>query len=235
MAPIERKPLPPPNANVTTLTEDDRSELLAGANEVINHYLSGPGSYWDEGPRKPLEETLSDLRAFQSQVAALQQLADDPGRILDSAAGLVDGAIDRVKRAIEDSEGRDGIWVAPPETNDRIVRAPTSAPMGISYLGSTPGELSADRGRMQRIATPVLSERTIEKKPAAAPDARIAPQSETSQGAPLLQGAPLFGLVSGKSMSFYPVQPPIWVLERSAPNADADDWLTRLLQGTRSQ
>ena len=98
MAPIERKPLPPPSANVTTLTEDDRSELLAGANEVINHYLSGPGSYWDERPRKPLEETLSDLRAFQSQVAALQQLADDPGRILDSAAGLVDGAIDRVKR-----------------------------------------------------------------------------------------------------------------------------------------
>lgn len=42
MAPIERKPLPPPNANVTTLTEGDRAEFLARANEVINHHLSGP-------------------------------------------------------------------------------------------------------------------------------------------------------------------------------------------------
>ena len=42
MDPIERKPLPPPNANVTTLTEDDRAEFLARANEVINHYLAAP-------------------------------------------------------------------------------------------------------------------------------------------------------------------------------------------------
>ncbi len=121
MAPLERKPLPPPNVNVTTLTESDRAEFLARANEIINHYMSGPGSYWDEGPRKPFEETLSDLRAFQSQVAT-QQLADDPGRILDSVAKLFDGAIGRVKRAIDDRDNsRDKIIVPLPETNDRIM------------------------------------------------------------------------------------------------------------------
>ncbi|MCP4618671.1 MAG: hypothetical protein GY844_19830 [Bradyrhizobium sp.] len=74
MDPIERKPLPPPNANVTTLTQGDRAEFLARANEVIDHYLSGPGSYWDEGPRKDLEETLRDLRTFYSQVTASKQI-----------------------------------------------------------------------------------------------------------------------------------------------------------------
>jgi len=47
---------------------------------------------------------------------------------------------------------------------------------------------------------------------------------------------PLAGLVSGKPMSFYSVQPHIWNFpERSAPNEDPDDWLMRLLQGIRSR
>lgn len=228
MAPIERKPLPPPNVNVTTLTESDRAEFLARANEVINHYMSGPGSCWDEGPRKPFEETLSNLRAFQSQVAT-QQLADDPGRILDSVAKLFDGAIGRVKRAIDDRDNsRDKIIVPLPETNDRIIRAPTNA-IDIFYPGSAPCELPADRDGMPRVATPFLSGKTMDRMAATAPDARIASQSEMPQGAPPL------GLVSGKPMSFYSIQPPIWDLpDRPASNEDADDWLTRLLQGVRS-
>ena len=83
MDPIERKPLPPPNANVTTLTEDDRAEFLARANEVINHYLSGLGSYWDEGPRKPMEAmpatALEGRTAFQSEM----QGAPLPGLVSD--------------------------------------------------------------------------------------------------------------------------------------------------------
>ncbi len=51
-----------------------------------------------------------------------------------------------------------------------------------------------------------------------------------------MQGAPLPGLVSGKPMSFYPVQPPIWSFPNgSASNEDTDDWLTRLLKGVRGQ
>lgn len=67
MDPIERKPLPPPGAKITTLTEGDRAEFLARANEVIDHYLNGPGSYWDEGPRKDLEETLGAYLGFSGQ------------------------------------------------------------------------------------------------------------------------------------------------------------------------
>ena len=230
MAPIERKPLPPPNANVTPLTEGDRAEFLARANEVINHYLSGPGSYWDEGPRKPLEETLSDLRAFHSQVTASKQLADDPGRILDSVAGLVDGAIDRVGRAIEDRDNsRDDIRVPLPETNDRIIRAPTNAPTRISYRGSAPREFSAGRDGMPRVATRFLSGKTMDRMPATTPEARTASQSEMPQGAPLI------GLVSGKPMSFHPVQPQIWNFpDNSTPKDDRDNWLLRLIRGVRS-
>jgi len=221
MDPIERKPLPPPNANVTTLTEDDRAEFLARANEVINHYLSGLGSYWDEGPRKPLEETLGDLRTFHSQVAASKQFADDPGRILDSAAGLVKGAIERVERAIEDrDDSRDKIWAPLPETNDRIIRAPPpNAP-----TGKARPDLPTDR---PKIATRFLSGRTMEAMPATALEGRTAFQSQ-------MQGVPLRGLVSGKPMSFYPVQPPIFGFPEQGARDD-EDWLLQLLAPRRGR
>jgi hypothetical protein len=83
---------------------------------------------------------------------------------------------------------------------------------------------------MPRIATRFLSGKTVDRMPATALDVLTASQSE------LPQGVPLMGLVSGKPMSFYPIQPPIWTFrEHSKPTADADDWLTRLLQGIRSR
>jgi hypothetical protein len=54
MATIERKPLPPPNSRATTITEAERGEIVARANDVIDYYLNGPGSYFDSGTRKPL-------------------------------------------------------------------------------------------------------------------------------------------------------------------------------------
>lgn len=222
MDPIERKPLPPPNANITTLTEGDRAEVLAHADEVIYHYLSGPGSYWDEGPRKDLEDTLGDLHAFHSQVLTSKQFADDPGRILDSVTGLVRGAIDRVERAIEDRDSiTDRIEVPLPETNDRIVRPPPeNAP-----AGKARPDLPADRGERPRIAIRFLSGRTVDGMPATALEGRAAAQS----GMP--QGVPLPGLVSGQPMSFYSVQPPIWDSRASSvPGDEAEDWLMRLLQ-----
>jgi len=65
MATIERKPLPPPNSTATRITEADRAEIIARANDVIDHYLNGPGSYWDAGPRRPLQETVNDLKNFK--------------------------------------------------------------------------------------------------------------------------------------------------------------------------
>jgi hypothetical protein len=54
MAPIERKPLPPPNSRVTTIREADRAEIIAHANDVIDFYLNGAGSYFEGGTQKPI-------------------------------------------------------------------------------------------------------------------------------------------------------------------------------------
>jgi hypothetical protein len=53
MATIERKPLPPLDSTATKITEADRAEIIARANDVIDHYLNGPGSYFDEGTWTP--------------------------------------------------------------------------------------------------------------------------------------------------------------------------------------
>ena len=49
MPTIERKPLPPLNSKITAITEADRAEIIARASDVIDHYLNGPGSYFDLG------------------------------------------------------------------------------------------------------------------------------------------------------------------------------------------
>jgi hypothetical protein len=103
MARIERKPLPPPNFNATTITEADRAEMIAHANAVIDYYLNGPGSYWDAGPRKPLvsergDSTVNDLRTFKEGVIASKQFADDPGLIMDSIIGLIDQATQHLRQ-----------------------------------------------------------------------------------------------------------------------------------------
>ncbi len=64
MATIERKPLPPPGANVTKIMEAERAEMIARANEVIDHYLNGSGSYWDEGPVSHLKKRSTTSRIF---------------------------------------------------------------------------------------------------------------------------------------------------------------------------
>jgi hypothetical protein len=125
MAPIERKPLPPPNFRATKITEADRAEMIAHANAVIDYYLNGPGSYWDAGPRKPLvgelgDSTVNDLKAFKDRVIASKQFADDPGLIMDSIIDLIDQATGKVEEAARYREGRGGIWRTPPDTDDPI-------------------------------------------------------------------------------------------------------------------
>ena len=91
MATIERKPLPPPNSRATTITEAERGEIVARANDVIDYYLNGPGSYFDSGTRKPLvgergHNTVADLKNFQNSVIAAKQFADDPSSIMDPSS-----------------------------------------------------------------------------------------------------------------------------------------------------
>lgn len=110
MAPIERKPLPPPNFKATTITEADRAEIIAHANAAIDYYLNGPGSYWDAGPRKPLvgelgDSTVNDLNTFKDRVIVSKQFADDPSLIMDSIIDLIDQATRQIEEAARYSEG----------------------------------------------------------------------------------------------------------------------------------
>lgn len=219
MATVERRPLPPPGSNVTSITEADRAEMIARANDVIDHYLNGAGSYWNEGPRKPFEETVDDLLAFQAQVTASKQLADDPGRILDSIDELVGGAIARVERAIKDRDRQDDPRVPLPETSDR-----TGARIGISFADPARPEPPPSRaGTPQFLNGEVVDGMSADVRE---------PRQASMPAVP--QASPLFGLVSGKPMSFYPVQPPIWnVSSDSARNDGADNWFSGLLRGVR--
>ena len=89
MPTIERKPLPPPNSRVATIAEADRAEIIAHANDVIDYYLNGRGSYFDGGTQKPLvsefgESAIDDLKNFRANIIASKQFADDPNSIMDS-------------------------------------------------------------------------------------------------------------------------------------------------------
>jgi len=101
MATIERRPLPPPNSTATTITEADRTEIIARANDVIDYYLNGPGSYFGSGTRKPLvgelgDNTVADLQNFKDNVIASKQFADDPGSIMDSVTRLIDQTMEQL-------------------------------------------------------------------------------------------------------------------------------------------
>src|SRR5437867_10965060 len=122
MATIERKPLPPPNSPITRITEADRDEIVARANEVIDYYLNGPGSYFESGTQKPLVSELehsavADLKNFRKSVIASMQFADDPNLIMRSIAELIDQRIRQIEEAAQNSRGRE---IVPPDTNDQI-------------------------------------------------------------------------------------------------------------------
>jgi hypothetical protein len=138
MATIERKPLPPPNSRVTKITEADRAEIIARANDVIDHYLNGPGSYFDSGTRKPLvgepgdNSTVQDLNNFRNHVIASKQFADDPNSIMGSVVDLIDQAINQVEKTAQDKEGRDGIAIPLPDTIDPIDDPRVTSPRALS-------------------------------------------------------------------------------------------------------
>jgi hypothetical protein len=79
--------------------------MMARANEIIEHYLSGSGSYWDEGPRKPLGE-VEDLKNFRAKIDASKQFADDRGLIPDDVAAVAPGRLATSWAAARASERR---------------------------------------------------------------------------------------------------------------------------------
>jgi hypothetical protein len=71
MATIESSPLEPPpgvGGQLANITEADRAEIMAQANEVVDFFLNGSGSFTVDGPRKPVvddpgfDSTVQDLK-----------------------------------------------------------------------------------------------------------------------------------------------------------------------------
>jgi hypothetical protein len=75
MTTIEKKPLPPPgySGGIVTISPSEREDLTNRAQDVINHYMFGEGSWWDAGTRKPFFATIDDLERFKSSVTASEQ------------------------------------------------------------------------------------------------------------------------------------------------------------------
>lgn len=105
---------------------------MARANEVIDHYLNGPGSYFNSGTRKPLAgdlgpNTIGDLSTFRDRVIASKQFADDPNSILDSVVDLVDRTIKNVKDVVENNQIKDeNIQRFPQEDTFDSIQTPKS-------------------------------------------------------------------------------------------------------------
>ena len=181
MATIERKPLPPPNSSVTAITEADRAEIIARANDVIDHYLNGPGSYFDSGTREPLvgelaDNTVADLKNFKDNVITSMQFADDPNSIMRSVVVLIDRAIEQVEKAARNNEGRDSIALPLPDMNDPIVvpKIVSNSVLPISFEAGKQPAPSPQAGETPGIAShkpvPTLRRRIADQSPASAFD-----------------------------------------------------------------
>ncbi len=190
MAAIEKKPLPPANSMATTITEADRAEIIARANDVIDYYLNGHGSYFDSGTQKPLagelgDSTVNDLKKFKGRVIASKQFADDPNSIMDSVIELIDRTTKQVEQAARDNEIRDNISRPPPNTDDPIddprVTSPrllsnAALPISFSLEGERPAPPQAGETPGISSSKPVriLSRRIVGQSPASAFDTSAA-------------------------------------------------------------
>jgi len=166
MATIERKALPPLNSRAIPITEADRADIIAHANDVIDYNLNGPGSYFDGGTQKPLESefgesAIDDLQNFKAGIIASKQFADDPESIMDSVIDLIDKKIIQVKKAAEYKEGK-SIWASPPDANDSIddprVISPRALgngilPISLSVKGEEPASALEEKGITPRISS----------------------------------------------------------------------------------
>ena len=243
MPTIERKPLPPFNSTVTNISEADRAEIIARANDVIDHYLNGPGSYFDAGPRKPLtgegDTTVADLNRFKDYVIGSKQYADDPNGILDSVIELIDGAIGRVEEADRFNDGEHGISHPPPSLPDPIERRPPLTglgPVNDSRLGIQANMANASASELAPTSKRAMSADNVDPNDIRVLSSRIlAPGVAPSALTVANRGWPTSmppGLVSGQPMPDHPVPPWLFGLpqQSAASSDDMDDWYTRWIK-----
>jgi ribosome-associated translation inhibitor RaiA len=227
MATIEKRPLPPPNGTVTTITEAHRAEISAQANDVLDYYLNGAGSYFEGGTQKPLisdfgDSTVQDLKRFKQYAIGAKAFADDPNSIIDSVIDNIDRTIERVEQAARNNEARDRILRAHPDTVDpidvpRVIspRSLSGAPELISFppeaeplvqesrAGATDNNLNSEPVR-------ILSRRIVDRSPASVFDTSA--PAVSSRNTPEPQSSRPLGIFGGKPMPNSPAPPPIWNL-----------------------
>ncbi|WP_129275537.1 hypothetical protein [Bradyrhizobium betae] len=104
MPTIEKKPLPPIGSGSVTINPSDKEDITSRARDVIDHYMSGKGSWWNEGPRKSAQQTVDDLKRFKDSVLTSEQYIDDPGSVLTSVKEMIDAAIEQAGQAIPNLE-----------------------------------------------------------------------------------------------------------------------------------
>jgi hypothetical protein len=232
--------------------------VVARANDVIDYYLNGAGSYWDAGPRKSLQETIDDLQKFKNQVIASKQFADDPHSIMDAIIELIGKSTEQVERTIRHNEGSDSIATPPPDTDDPIhvpgVTNNSAQPISLPMEGKQPAPLPpVGRAPGTSSSKPVrtLSRRSVEQSPASAFDA-VAPAAFGRQDSfggrfgnwtsspeditprnPNLPVSPSvpgrpFGIFTGKPMPPWTTPLPLGGLLNNSNGSGNDDWLTAL-------
>ncbi|MGT2438546.1 hypothetical protein ACU4GH_25340 [Bradyrhizobium betae] len=123
MPTIEKRPLPPIGAGSVTISPSDKDEIMSRARDVIDHYMSGEGSWWDEGPRKSAHETIDDLKRFKDSVLATEQYLDDPSSVWPSVKEMIDSAIEQTGQAIPNLENNSASEIRPVDPRDSINRA----------------------------------------------------------------------------------------------------------------
>lgn len=129
-----KKTLPPPGSAATKITEADRAEIMAHANDVLDYYLNGDGSYFSTGQRKPLiaprrprtdepgDSTIADLKKCRNSVIASRQFGD----IMGAVAELIEKTIQHVESVIEYNEGKHDILRSVPSIDGPIERTPSA-------------------------------------------------------------------------------------------------------------
>jgi hypothetical protein len=80
MPTIEKKPLPPIGSGSVTINPSDKEDVTRRARDVIDHYMSGKGSWWDEGTRKSAQQTVDDLKRFKVAFSCPNNISTTPAR-----------------------------------------------------------------------------------------------------------------------------------------------------------
>jgi hypothetical protein len=99
----------------------------------------------DAGTRKPLHETIRDLKYFKNQVIASKQFADDPNSVMDSIINLIEQTTEQVEQAMRNGEVKDRIETPYPDENFHLRKVTSGSGVGGGTALYPDGSLQPER------------------------------------------------------------------------------------------